>query len=88
MTRMVTSRTQAEVTMAPSNPLQNPTENSVPTCPLCATLDHVERPLARHLALRADVLDTSWHCESCQATYHFPDPTSESPMRFGESRLA
>lgn len=59
-----------------------------PDCPLCATLDHVSRPLVRHLDLRNDVLVTRWHCDTCQASYTFPEPVVERPMRFGESRLA
>ncbi len=66
----------------------NPIEDHAPTCPSCVSIDHVERPMVRHLALHGDALTTSWHCEHCQASYTFPDQASERPMRFGESRLA
>jgi len=63
-------------------------EKPTPTCPLCASTDHVERPMVRHLALHGNALTTSWHCAHCQASYTFPEPASEQPMRFGESHLA
>ena len=46
-------------------------------CPLCITLDQVERPLERHLALRVDGLHESWHCRTCHST--FTPPRSNSP---------
>lgn len=73
------------------NPYRTPqvfSETQRPNCPLCASLDHVERPMVRHLTLREDLLTTSWHCDHCQASYTFPEPAGERPMRFGESRLA
>lgn len=57
-------------------------------CPLCANLDHVDRPLVPHLDLRDDLLITRWHCSHCHASYTLPEPVVERPMRFGESRLA
>ena len=59
-----------------------------PDCPLCASLDHVARPMVPHLDLRHDIRVTRWHCDHCQASYTFPEPSAERPMRFGESRLA
>lgn len=66
----------------------DPVQEQVPACPFCSSHDHVQRPLVRYLKLLDGALTTSWHCEHCQATYTFPDPASERPMRFGESRLA
>ncbi|MDX1593336.1 MAG: hypothetical protein R3298_03740 [Gammaproteobacteria bacterium] len=61
---------------------------SAPACPLCANLDHVERPMVRHLDLRDDLLVTRWHCDHCQASFTLPEPTPGEGLRFGESRLA
>ncbi len=62
-------------------------DTSAPACPLCANLDHVQRPMVRHLDLRDDLLTTRWYCDHCHASYTLPEPTPERPMRFGETRL-
>ncbi len=59
-----------------------------PACPLCTNLDHVERPMVRHLDLRDDQLITRWHCAHCHTSYTLPEPAVERRMRFGEFRLA
>ena len=60
----------------------------VPACPQCATLDHADRPMVRHLDLRDDLLITRWHCAHCQASYTLPESLPTRTLRFGESRLA
>lgn len=74
--------------MASDDTARTTGEENVPNCPLCSTLDKVARPLVRHLVLRADELTVNWHCPACQATYHFPEPAVDTPVRFGESLLA
>jgi hypothetical protein len=76
-----------EVDMAPYRTPESPADELTPTCPLCATLDHVARPMTRYLTLRDDLLTTSWHCDHCQASYTFPEPLGDRPVRFGESLL-
>lgn len=57
-------------------------------CPLCITLDQVERPLERHLALRLDGLHESWHCRTCHSTFTPPQPYASAAEGWHHSPLA